>query len=157
MKLKNLLTVLETVRQLQQKGWEISEAAVHKGLAQVKKLTGLHGRWDIIHTHPLVVLDVAHNPHAALMLADGLGDMGFFQNTLAVFSMLRDKDARGVVDAVKHRVDAWYVGRIDSARGANVNWLATQITELAPSAPIQKFTSVGAAYQSAWEAAEQND
>ena len=47
--LKNLLTVLEAVRQLNLKGWEISEAAVQKGLSQVKKLTGLHGRWDIIH------------------------------------------------------------------------------------------------------------
>jgi dihydrofolate synthase/folylpolyglutamate synthase len=126
---------------------------VKRGLLEVE----LAARLQVLPGRPALVLDVAHNPHAALMLADGLGDMGFFQNTLAVFSMLRDKDARGVIDAVKHRVDAWYVGGVDSARAANVDWLAAQITDLAPSATIHTFASVGAAYQSAWEAAGQND
>ena len=58
---KNLLTVLETTSQLQQLGWHIDDKAIHNGLRQTKKLTGLHGRWEIIHTSPLVVLDVAHN------------------------------------------------------------------------------------------------
>src|SRR5688572_1774358 len=58
---KNLLTVLEACSQLQQKGWNIQENHIRKALEQVKKLTGLHGRWDIIHEHPLIVLDVGHN------------------------------------------------------------------------------------------------
>ena len=58
---KNLLTVLEACFQLQQKGWNIQESHIRKALEQVKKLTGLHGRWDIIHEHPLIVLDVGHN------------------------------------------------------------------------------------------------
>lgn len=58
---KNLLTVLEVCSQLVQKGWHIDERHIHKSLRQVKKLTGLHGRWDIIHEHPLIVLDVGHN------------------------------------------------------------------------------------------------
>ena len=58
---KNILTVLETCYQLQQKGWKINDTIIHKALQQTKKLTGLHGRWDIIDEHPLVVLDVAHN------------------------------------------------------------------------------------------------
>lgn len=58
---KNLLTVLEVCSQLVQKEWHIDEKHIQKALHQVKKLTGLHGRWDIIHEHPLIVLDVAHN------------------------------------------------------------------------------------------------
>ncbi len=58
---KNLLTVLEVCSQLVQKGWHIDEKHIQKALHQVKKLTGLHGRWDIIHEHPLIVLDVGHN------------------------------------------------------------------------------------------------
>jgi dihydrofolate synthase/folylpolyglutamate synthase len=58
---KNLLTVLEACSQLQQRGWKISDKIIHLGLKQTKKITGLHGRWEIIHTSPLVVLDVAHN------------------------------------------------------------------------------------------------
>jgi len=58
---KNLLTVLEASSQLQQQGWRMDDKTIHKALQQTKKLTGLHGRWEIIHTAPTVVLDVAHN------------------------------------------------------------------------------------------------
>jgi dihydrofolate synthase/folylpolyglutamate synthase len=58
---KNLITVLSTVRQLQHRGWKIDQSHIHKALKQVKKLTGLHGRWEVIREHPMVVLDVGHN------------------------------------------------------------------------------------------------
>ena len=58
----------------------------------------------------------------------------FYQNTLAVFSMLKDKDVRGVIDAVKHRFDAWYLGGIEALAAASVDWLEAQITELTPQA-----------------------
>jgi dihydrofolate synthase/folylpolyglutamate synthase len=57
----NLITVLEAVHRLRWGGWELSPAAVEKALKHVKRLTGLHGRWEIIHEHPDIVLDVAHN------------------------------------------------------------------------------------------------
>ncbi len=59
--LKNILTVIESVKQLQQQGWKINETAIQKGLRHTKKITGFHGRWDIVHRDPLLVLDVGHN------------------------------------------------------------------------------------------------
>ena len=50
---------------------------------------------------PAIVLDVAHNPHAARALADNLGAMGFHPRTIAVFGMLADKDIDGVIDAAE--------------------------------------------------------
>jgi dihydrofolate synthase/folylpolyglutamate synthase len=58
---KNLLTVLESCHQLKLKGWNLDDEDIHKALRHVKKLTGLHGRWDVIHLSPTIVLDVAHN------------------------------------------------------------------------------------------------
>jgi dihydrofolate synthase/folylpolyglutamate synthase len=43
------------------KGWKLEDETIHKALRQVKKMTGLHGRWDIVQHSPMVVLDVAHN------------------------------------------------------------------------------------------------
>ncbi|MES1198031.1 MAG: Mur ligase family protein, partial [Chitinophagaceae bacterium] len=65
---KNLLTVLESCSQLQQQGWNIDDEMIRKGLRHTKKITGLHGRWEVIHQSPMVVLDVAHN-------ADGIGQL----------------------------------------------------------------------------------
>ena len=53
---KNLVTVLEAIRILQEKKFNLTDAQVQKGLRQVKKLTGLHGRWETIHDSPKIVL-----------------------------------------------------------------------------------------------------
>jgi dihydrofolate synthase/folylpolyglutamate synthase len=58
---RNLVTVLEAVHVLRGIGWKLEPPVIHRALRQVKRLTGLHGRWEIIHEHPDVVLDVAHN------------------------------------------------------------------------------------------------
>ncbi|ASZ15072.1 bifunctional folylpolyglutamate synthase/dihydrofolate synthase [Chitinophaga pendula] len=58
---KNLMTVLSAAKQMQQLGWELSEAAILEALRHVKKLTGLRGRWEVISQHPLTVFDVGHN------------------------------------------------------------------------------------------------
>jgi dihydrofolate synthase/folylpolyglutamate synthase len=58
---KNLITVLESAHQLQLMGWRTDQKNIQKALPHVKKLTGLHGRWELIHQHPAVILDVAHN------------------------------------------------------------------------------------------------
>jgi dihydrofolate synthase / folylpolyglutamate synthase len=58
---KNLVTVLATLHQLRLRGWHIGQDHIQKALKQVKKLTGLHGRWEVIREHPAVVLDVGHN------------------------------------------------------------------------------------------------
>ena len=58
---KNVMTVLSAVKILQQQQWEISEQAIHEGLAHVRKLTGLRGRWEVVSTQPLTILDVGHN------------------------------------------------------------------------------------------------
>ncbi len=76
---------------------------IRRGLGEVE----LAGRFQVLPGRPVVVLDVAHNPQAAKVLAANLGDMGFHRNTWAVFGMLGDKDIDGVIDALRDRVTHW--------------------------------------------------
>ena len=92
----------------------ISLGEIKRGLATVT----LPGRLQVLPGRPAIVLDVAHNPHAARSLSDGLLDMGFFENTLAVFGLLADKDIDGVVEAVRERVDRWFVAAPQAERAA---------------------------------------
>jgi dihydrofolate synthase/folylpolyglutamate synthase len=131
----------------------IAQQDVKRGLTEVD----LPGRLQVLPGRPSVVLDVAHNPHAARMLADGLGNMGFYQNTYAVFSILQDKDILGVVESVKHRFDKWFIAPIDHPRGAPLEMLRQIIMEAAPDRPVQAFSSVAAAFARACDAATQND
>jgi dihydrofolate synthase/folylpolyglutamate synthase len=58
---KNLRTVVCAISVLREQGFGVTEDAVHNALTRVKQMTGLHGRWEMINTNPVVILDVAHN------------------------------------------------------------------------------------------------
>jgi dihydrofolate synthase/folylpolyglutamate synthase len=103
----------------------VSQQAVRQGLLTVE----IPARFQVLPGRPSVVLDVAHNPHAAAVLAANLDNMGFFPRTHAVFGMLKDKDVSGVIARVGTRVDRWHVGPTPGGRGAESTWLAARIRE----------------------------
>jgi dihydrofolate synthase / folylpolyglutamate synthase len=94
---KNLLTVLEAVHVLIEKGWGLEHRHVHHGLIQVKKLTGLHGRWETIHEHPPVILDVAHNEDGIRQLIRQI-EITDHEELLIVFGMVKDKEIDRVLE-----------------------------------------------------------
>jgi dihydrofolate synthase / folylpolyglutamate synthase len=94
---KNLVTVLEAVNQLKQKGWKLSDQHITKALRQVKKLTGLHGRWELIHEHPRVVLDVAHNADGIKQVSAQL-ELTTYHRLHIIIGMVKDKEVKEVLE-----------------------------------------------------------
>lgn len=92
---KNLLTVLEAAHQLHLQGWRTDIATIQKALQHVKKLTGLHGRWELIQTNPAVILDVGHNVDGVKQLSRQL-ELTDYDHLHIITGMVKDKD----VDAV---------------------------------------------------------
>ena len=119
-------------------------------IANAMQNVKLSGRFQLVQTKPDVVLDVAHNPHAANALAANLKQARVLNSrVLAVFEMLADKDMLGVIDAVKDEIDTWYVANIDHVRGASAAQLANHIKTICPKANVQLFDSVVKAYAQA--------
>lgn len=58
---KNILGVLKAIDILQQKGYHISEENIIQGIKEVKKVTGLRGRWELLRKEPRVIADTGHN------------------------------------------------------------------------------------------------
>jgi dihydrofolate synthase/folylpolyglutamate synthase len=58
---KNIATVLRTADILAGSGFEVNDRSILSGCRNVKKLTGLRGRWEILGTEPLVICDTGHN------------------------------------------------------------------------------------------------
>ncbi len=119
--LGNAATALAAIDALRER-LPVPAGAVRDGLVHVE----LPGRFQVLPGRPAIVLDVAHNPHAARVLAEALGSMGFHPRTFAVFGMLADKDIDGVVAAVKARIDRWYVATLPGPRGAPAVRIATR-------------------------------
>jgi dihydrofolate synthase / folylpolyglutamate synthase len=93
---RNLLTVLTAIRQLREQGWQIAEGHIQEALKKVKKLTGLHGRWETIHQHPLVVADVGHNEDGIRQIADQLSFTAY-EHLHIVVGMVKDKEVEKVL------------------------------------------------------------
>ncbi len=94
---KNLLTILEVCSQLHMKGWRTDEETIHKALMHVKKLTGLHGRWEVLHESPLVVVDVAHNADGMKQLIQQV-ELIEHKNLHIIIGIVKDKDPEWVLE-----------------------------------------------------------
>jgi dihydrofolate synthase / folylpolyglutamate synthase len=88
---KNLVTVLESIHQLKKLGWNLNETAIREGLANTKKLTGLHGRWETIHLQPGVILDVAHNEAGMKQVISQL-ELIEYKQLHIILGMVKDKE-----------------------------------------------------------------
>jgi dihydrofolate synthase / folylpolyglutamate synthase len=77
----------------------VSQQAVRQGLLAVE----LPARFQVLPGRPATILDVAHNPHAAAVLAENLDSMGYFPVTHAVFlRRQKARDIRAPVDILRH-------------------------------------------------------
>jgi dihydrofolate synthase / folylpolyglutamate synthase len=88
---KNLLAVLSAVDILIQQGWKLDWQIVQKALKQVKHLTGLHGRWEIVSEQPLLVMDVGHNEDGIKEIVKQI-ELSGKQQVHIVMGMVKDKE-----------------------------------------------------------------
>ncbi len=131
----------------------VSMAAVRRGLVEVQ----LAGRFQLVPGRPELVLDVAHNPHAARSLAKNLASMPPCPHTYAVFAMLSDKDRAAVATALDANIDSWLLAGIDAPRGATALDLAEVLRAAGVKGAIKTYLTVADALRYAYEAAGEND
>jgi dihydrofolate synthase/folylpolyglutamate synthase len=130
----------------------VSMEAVRRGLVEVQ----LAGRFQLVPGRPTLILDVAHNPHAARSLAQNLSNLPPAK-TFAVFAMLKDKDMAGVAAALDTHIDTWLVAGIAVPRGATAAELAQVLQDTGVRGDIQTFGNIAGALQHAYNAAGEND
>jgi dihydrofolate synthase/folylpolyglutamate synthase len=126
---------------------------VRRGLAEVS----LPGRFQVLPGRPQVILDVAHNPEAAAVLAANLGGSGYAPETIAVVGMLKDKDIAGVLRALAPRVTRWHLATLQGARGAQASLLKKFLLQENIRQPAFEYDSVRAALAAAKKQAGEND
>jgi dihydrofolate synthase / folylpolyglutamate synthase len=100
----------------------VTAQAIRNGLAMVE----LTGRFQIVPGEPVLVLDVAHNPHSVAALAANLDAMGFYPCTHAVFGAMADKDLTSMLLKILPVVDAWYFTDLPLPRATTAAQLQDQ-------------------------------
>ena len=131
----------------------VSEEAIRRGLRNVV----LPGRSQFFPGERPVLLDVAHNPQAARILADHLTRHFPEKPVRAVFSVMRDKDIHGILEPLRNRIIKWYLAPLQMARAAEPEALAEILHNAGIEAVDWGFATVDDACRAAMEQAEPDD
>ncbi|MGP1956486.1 MAG: bifunctional tetrahydrofolate synthase/dihydrofolate synthase [Arsenophonus sp. NC-PE1-MAG3] len=127
--LANAATALAIINCLIKQADAISQAISLKTIQQGLIKSKLPGRFQIISEKPFIILDVAHNPHAAAYLADRLAHLPRQKNTkvYALIAMLADKNIKSTLSYLAPQIDKWYLASLSGIRGADVTQLAQYV------------------------------
>ena len=129
--LDNAACALALLEAAAAEGFLASEEAVREGLRSVK----WEGRLEIVERSPTIVLDGAHNPAAASVLADSLAEMMRERprgRLILVFGMMRDKNHRGFIMPLRQLVGEVVLTQADLPRSATVSDLRVSLRDWLP-------------------------
>ncbi len=151
---KNILTVLETLAVLNaQTEIKTDEQSIYKGISQVKKQTGLQGRWQTLSKNPLVICDTGHNEAGIGEVIKNISQTPY-QNLHIVFGMVKDKDISKVLSLLPKNA-TYFFCKPDLERGLAANELAAQAAEF--NLKGNTYSSVAEAKAAAIQSADAKD
>jgi len=151
--LKNVKTVLSAVEELRRQGFAISDEQIKTALKQVKKLTGLHGRWETLTHHPLTICDTGHNPEGITEVLKNIESTPH-ENLHIVMGMVNDKDISKIL-AMLPKHATYYFCKPDIPRGLDAELLQQKAESFGLHGEI--YVSVNAALKTAQSQADKND
>jgi dihydrofolate synthase / folylpolyglutamate synthase len=149
---QNAASVIYAVRALHQ-ALPVNDNSILDSLASVQLL----GRFQYLHHNPDIIVDVAHNPHAALSLKQNIEQVRHTGKVVAVFAMLADKDIARVVDILKGHIDVWHISQIQHPRAATVEHIKAILLEQGVSQPIYTYVKLEDALSSSCKNISKND
>jgi len=151
--IENRATAFMALRTLAALGWGLNEDHIAQGFQHVVELTGLLGRWQILHTIPLVIADVAHNEDGIRVVLEQLQQTPHTQLHF-VLGVVGDKDVSRVLRLLPKEA-IYYFCKADIPRGLDAKMLKQQALEL--DLKGESYASVKQAYDAACTAAKNDD
>jgi dihydrofolate synthase/folylpolyglutamate synthase len=119
----------------------VSIAHLRQGLERAR----VPGRFQVLPGAPTWILDVAHNPPAAAVLAENLRALPCGGRRHAVLGLLADKPAAGVAGPLLAWAECWHIGAADDPRAMRVGDLAAALKGLDPAADVRAYRSLAEA------------
>lgn len=151
--LKNLATVLSAVKQLRKQGFDISDEHIKTGLKQVKHLTGLMGRWQILKEKPLVICDTGHNEDGIREVLKNI-EATPYEKLHMIIGMVKDKDISKILQILPKQA-TYYFCQPDIPRAKPANELKMEAKSFGLLG--DSYDTIQAALKHAEESAGEND
>jgi dihydrofolate synthase / folylpolyglutamate synthase len=126
----NASIALNTIEEVTRRSdFKIDEHSIRKGLANIRKYSGLQARLSIVRKNPLILADVGHNPEAinALCLSIRRLHLG---KVHIVFGLMQDKDYKQIVKILKTVAKTVFVVEASTNRTRSAAELAAELRRL---------------------------
>lgn len=143
--INNACTAIETIEVMRNAGYNISKEAVRKGI----KSTVWHGRFEKICSEPCIIIDGAHNPHAAKMLRETIDNEYADTKFVYIMGVLGDKDFSKVIECMADRAVKIYTVTPDNPRALLADKLAEAVCRV--NTNVEAVTGVSEALDKAVE------
>jgi dihydrofolate synthase/folylpolyglutamate synthase len=85
------------------------------------------GRFEILHEHPWIILDGAHNGEGVHALADTLEEFGRGRKIKLLFAAMQDKDWRTMLSVLLPKIDELVLTRVSMERSAEPAQIARHL------------------------------
>ena len=141
------------VCELLQSRLPVTAEVLSEGLRQVS----LPGRLQLIRGAPSLLLDVAHNPQSVTLLKGALERLDWPGEVHALFGLMQDKDAAGIVNILHSSIRDWYLLDLPGNRGRPADQLNVALRKAGIALPTLCFQSFGSAFEAVREAAQPQD
>ena len=115
--LENISTVKSSVDILHKIGFDVTENNFDLGIKKLKKNTGFLGRWDIVSSDPLIILDIAHNERAVELVMNQLSKIDKKKHIILGFSS--DKDLDRIFNKININASYYFCGSSRNKRVLN--------------------------------------
>lgn len=126
--LKNIPGVLSIVDVLRSNGWDFTPVSVQEGIANITKMTGFKGRWQILKNKPLTICDIVHNIGGIKLIVDEFKRINP-EVLHVIWGMVRDKDITGMLNLLPQDAK-YYFCEPDIPRALGVNDLFKQAQQV---------------------------
>lgn len=150
---KNILTVLQAVLKLREQGYALSDLHIREGLENVRQLSGIRGRWEVIGQNPLTICDVGHNEAGIREVLNQL-KLTPHRGLHMVLGFMKDKDISQLLEILPQD-PAYYFCAADLPRALPAEELKKQAAFYGLKGAV--FPGVAEAIQAARKQAKEGD
>lgn len=151
---KNIITAFAAVNQLIQVGIINNEQPFIEALKNIKNLTGLRGRWEVIQRDPTIIIDVAHNPAGMEFFRSQAQHLNASGKVYVILGCANDKDVNTVLEKLPSNIEL-ILTQASVLRAMDIQVLSQYATEKGWS--FNSFENVSSAIDYAQKLLQEED
>jgi dihydrofolate synthase/folylpolyglutamate synthase len=149
---KNIVTAIQAI-EIMKDAYDLTSEIIYEGILNVKKNTGLRGRWEVLQKTPLIICDTGHNEDGISEVVKQM-QLISYKKLHFVIGTVNDKDIDKILSLLPKNA-IYYFTKADIPRALSEKILQAQASDFKLFG--DSYPTVKEAFEAAKKAAEPDD